>query len=148
LTVYRICNAKHSRNDGEGARLNGGRWNPKGTPILYCAATASLCALEVLANSAGLPAGMVVIAADVPDTLAIEALKETDLPVDWNSPIAPRSTKAIGARWAKNKATVVLSVPSAVVPQERNFLLNPKHPDFSSIKFRAPMPFRFDPRLK
>jgi len=148
LTVYRICTAKHPANDGEGSRINGGRWNHKGTAVIYCAETVSLCALEVLANSAHLPAGMVSIEAAVPDSTSILAIKDSDLPPDWDAPMAPTSTKDIGTKWTRSGVSVVLSVPSVVVQQERNFILNPKHPDFSKITFSAPKPFVFDPRLK
>lgn len=147
MTIYRIGPSKYPKNDGEGARLYGGRWNHKGTAVLYCTATTSLCALEVLANSAALPIDMVVIAADVPDDLTIEVTAEADLPPDWNASIAPESTKDIGSRWVSSDTTAILSVPSAIVPQERNYLLNPLHPDFAKIDFRAPVPFVFDPRL-
>jgi len=66
LTVYRICKVKYPANDGEGARRAGGRWNHRGTLVLYCGATASLCALELLAHSAMLPTEMIVVQARVP----------------------------------------------------------------------------------
>jgi RES domain-containing protein len=148
LTVYRICKAKYPANDGEGARLAGGRWNHKGTPLVYCGATASLCALEVLAHSAKLPADMIVIGARIPKSVSIRTIEETDLPANWSGPVATKKTKEIGTGWAKSGATAVLSVPSVVVPNERNYLLNPAHPDFSKIRFSAPKPFVFDKRLK
>jgi len=148
LTVYRICKAKYPANDGEGARLAGGRWNHKGTPLVYCGATASLCALEVLAHSAKLPAEMIVIGAGIPKSVSIRMIEETDLPANWSGPVATKKTRDIGTSWAKSGATAVLSVPSVVVPNERNYLLNPAHPDFSKIRFSAPKPFVFDKRLK
>jgi RES domain-containing protein len=116
--------------------------------VIYCAASTSLCQLEVLVNSGGVPKGMVQIAADVADALAVLAIKNVDLPPDWRSPIASGSTSRIGTLWADSKATVVLSVPSAVVPSERNYILNPRHPDFGAIRFGKPEPIDFDPRLK
>jgi RES domain-containing protein len=148
LTVYRICEAKHPANDGEGARLAGGRWNHKGTPLVYCGATASLCALEVLAHSAALPADMIVIGARIPKSVSIRTIEEAELPANWNRPVATKKTKDLGTSWVKSGTTAVLSVPSVVVPNERNYLLNPAHPDFSKIRFFAPKPFVFDRRLK
>src|SRR6202035_3432986 len=98
--------------------------------------------------SAALPKGMVVITADVLDELTIEIVKDADLPTGWNAPVAPKETKDLGTRWASSQRTAILSVPSAIVPQERNLLLSPLHPDFSKIKFKPPKPFVFDPRLK
>ena len=116
--------------------------------MLYCATTASLCALEVLVHANALPTGRVVIAAEVPDTLSIERLNEADLPDDWKNAVATPSTKDIGTQWCAGLKTAILSVPSAVVPTERNYLVNPAHPDFAKIVFGAPEPFPFDPRLK
>ena len=99
-------------------------------------------------NSAGLPKGMVRIAAEVPDALPVLTIRDEDLPPDWRTAMAPESTKNMGTLWAKSKATLVLSVPSAVVPTERNYILNPRHPDFRAILFGKPEPIDFDPRLK
>jgi RES domain-containing protein len=104
--------------------------------------------LEVLAHSAKLPADMIVIGARIPKSVSIRTIEETDLPANWSGPVATRKTKDIGTSWAKSGATAVLSVPSVVVPNERNYLLNPAHPDFSKIRFSAPRPFVFDKRLK
>ena len=148
MTADRICKAKYPNNDGEGARLHGGRWNHKGTPMIYCGQTASLAALEVLANSAGLPSNMVIIQAHIPDLVRIKKLEKSDLPGDWGGAVPSNSTKDIGTNWAASMETAVLSVPSAIVGRERNILINPRHPDFRSVTFSAPEPFHFDPRLK
>jgi RES domain-containing protein len=148
LTVYRICKAKYPANDGEGARRAGGRWNHKGTAILYCGATASLCALEVLAHSSMLPADMIVVQARVPNSLPIQTVEESDLPPGWSSPIPSKKTQDLGTDWVRSGATAVLSVPSVIIPSERNFLLNPAHPDFARIRFFPPRPFTFDTRLR
>lgn len=116
--------------------------------MVYCGATASLCALELLAHSAKLPVDMIVIRAAIPRKLLVATIRETDLPDGWNAPLAIKKTKDRGSDWVKSRATAVLSVPSAVIPNERNYLLNPAHPDFSKIHFYAPKPFIFDKRLK
>ncbi len=137
MTVYRICRSKYPNNDGEGSRTFGGRWNDKRTPIIDCGATTSLCALEVLANSQGLPAKTVVIAANIPDGLPTLTHASANLPADWNARVAPNSRKDIGTKWTRSKSSLVLSVPSAIVPEERNYLLDPLHADFPKIKFNA-----------
>jgi RES domain-containing protein len=91
---------------------------------------------------------MVVIAAEIPDTLAIPEYTEADLPIDWNAPVPPSLTKDLGTTWARVKSSLVISVPSVIVPDERNYLVNPAHPDFSLVRFSHPKPFVFDPRLK
>jgi RES domain-containing protein len=116
--------------------------------MVYCGATAALCALEILANSAGLPKGMVIISIEIPDAITVVTINISDLPRGWNEPVPSASTKDIGTKWVRNATSVVLSVPSAVIPRERNYLMNPLHSDFSKITFNPPEPFVFDPRLK
>jgi RES domain-containing protein len=148
VTVYRICGSKYPQNDGEGSRLHGGRWNHKSTPLLYCGSTVSLCALDFLANSEKLPKNMSVMVAEIPDNISVQTLADADIPADWNTPAAPNSTKDIGTNWAQSRSSAILSVPSAIVPNERNYQVNPLHIDFARIRFSAPKPFVFDPRLK
>jgi hypothetical protein len=99
-------------------------------------------------NSEKLPKDMIVVAAGLPDRVPVPEYSEGDLPIDWNAPIPPLLTKDLGTTWAKLRTSLAISVPSAIVPDERNYLVNPLHPDFSQIKFSAPKPFVFDPRLK
>jgi RES domain-containing protein len=116
--------------------------------MLYCGATASLCALEVLAHGAMLPADMIVVQARIPNSLTIQTVEESNLPPNWSSPIRSKETQDLGTDWIKSGTTAVLSVPSVIVPSERNYLLNPAHPDFARIRFSPPRPFTFDRRLK
>jgi RES domain-containing protein len=148
LTVYRIGSSRYTANDGAGAKLHGGRWNRKGTATIYTSQSVSLCALEVLVNSSALPTGLVVIEIDIPDAIRVRTLKVSELSGAWDDPIPSDSTRDIGTRWIRSGETAILSVPSSIVPRERNYLLNPAHPEFARIRFAAPEPFRFDPRLK
>jgi RES domain-containing protein len=116
--------------------------------MVYCGATASLCALEMLAHSAGLPADMMVVQARIPNGLSIQTVEESDLSPNWSRPTRSKKTQDLGTDWVKRGATAVLSVPSVIVPSERNYLLNPAHPDFARIRFLPPRPFTFDSRLK
>lgn len=147
MTAYRICSAEFPKNDGDGAKQAGGRWNHKGTAMIYCAENSSLAALEILVHGTELPANKVIIEAEIPDDLIL-ALQAEALPKGWSDLVAPVETKALGTAWAGKGTTAVLSVPSVVNQTERNFLLNPEHPDFKKIKFSRPQPFVFDPRLK
>jgi RES domain-containing protein len=116
--------------------------------VLYCGATASLCALELLAHSAMLPTDMIVVQARVPKSLSMQTVEESDLPPNWSSPIPSKKTRDLGTDWVRSGATAVLSVPSVIIPSERNYLLNPAHPDFARIRFFPPRSFRFDRRLR
>jgi RES domain-containing protein len=148
LTVYRIGSAKYPANDGEGAKLFGGRWNHKGIPMIYRAETASLSALEVLANSANLPAGMALVEIEIPEYLPIVDVQTRELPAGWDYSVPSSASKDIGTEWARHKIAAVMSVPSVIIPRERNYLLNPLHHDFRQIRFGKAEPFVFDPRLR
>jgi RES domain-containing protein len=93
--------------------------------MVYCGATASLCALESLAHSAMLPADTIVVQARIPNSLPIQTVEESDLSPNWSRPIPSKKTKDLGTDWVRRGATAVLSVPSVIVPSERNYLLNP-----------------------
>jgi len=90
---------------------------------------------------------LVAVAAHVPDRLARSVVRVGDLPSDWPAHPPPTELADIGAEWLRQERTAILVVPSAVVRQELNYLLNPRHPDFRRIKIQAPIPFRFDERL-
>jgi RES domain-containing protein len=87
-----------------------------------------------------------LIEARVPEEL-IEILRREDLPQDWNALPESNPTREMGTKWATEKRSAVLGVPSVVVPTELNFLLNPEHPDFSKIEIGNPKPAGWDPRL-
>lgn len=129
-TVWRILTARFAATafSGEGARLYGGRWNRKGVPLVYTAGSQSLAMLEMLVQDEPLRARYVMIPAEIPADLTIARLRPEQLPPDWRDPAALETLRALGIEWA-----AVLAVPSAVVPAETNYLLNPRHPDFGRI---------------
>jgi RES domain-containing protein len=150
LTLWRLCVAKYSAQalSGEGAEMVGGRWSPPGIRVAYCAESRALAVVEVLASAdegdrlTGIKWNLVpvVVPADW-----IE--KPICFPDNWRQfPHAPE-TQRVGAEWVQARRSVVLRVPSAVVPGEFNYLLNPAHPDFKRVKVGRPEPFSFDPRL-
>jgi len=150
ITAWRIVSAnyKDKAYTGDGARVHGGRWNSKGLSVVYTADSLALASIEMIVN---LPAPKLLqkydrISAQISLNLVLE-LSDVDLPEDWNSrPISP-STRAIGDRWIKEQRSAVLRVPSIVVPDEYNYLLNPNHPDFAKVKIGKPTMYYFDPRL-
>jgi len=150
LRAWRIIKRKHSKDafSGEGARQFGGRWNSPGVPVVYTAEHVSLAVLEILVHveHTALLADYVLFQVDFEEGLA-EILEQSALPRNWRSYPAPLSLRAIGDQWIADGRSAVLSVPSAVVPLERLFLLNPQHVDFTRIKVGQPQPFSFDARL-
>jgi RES domain-containing protein len=148
VRVWRICREAHVGLDGEGARLFGGRWNNEGAAVVYASSTLALAALEYLAHVdiADAPADLVAVAIDVPDDAEVWGVPADDLPADWTGPDRPECA-AIGDGWAAARDTVVLLVPSAIVPEDSNVLLNPSHPRAPGLRDVATRPFAFDPRL-
>ncbi len=136
LTVWRLVTARFAATafSGEGARLYGGRWNRKGVPLVYTAGSQSLAALEMLVQDEPLRARYVMIPVRIPKGVRIRHVKIEDLPPDWRDLAAREQLQAIGTEWAKKRASAVMSVPSAVIPSEFNYLLNPLHPDFERIE--------------
>jgi len=149
VRVWRICSKRRRAFDGEGARRYGGRWNHPGTRLIYTAGSLSLAALELFVHVDIdiVPGDLVSIPADIPDGLAIDAVEIEKLPRDWRRFPAPDALKNIGTTWVAEGRTAVLAVPSAVIPEERNYLLNPAHPDFKRIRIHKSKPFQFDPRM-
>lgn len=147
--VWRITTARRARTafSGEGARLYGGRWNPKGVPLVYCAESRALAMLEMLVQDEPLRACYVVIPATLPDGIAIERVDASRLPSDWRTARRVEHLRTIGAAWAASKRTMVLAVPSAVLPDETNYLLNPLHPEFKRLRTGRPGTLLTDARL-
>jgi RES domain-containing protein len=150
LSAWRIVKAEFSAGafSGEGARLFGGRWNSKGTSIVYTAQSASLAALELLVHlqRQQLLEAYVVARVSFDEALA-GAVEAVALPAGWQDDPPPPALRRIGDEWAAALRSAVLRVPSAVVEDEFNYLLNPAHPDFAGVAIDPFEPFRFDPRL-
>jgi RES domain-containing protein len=150
LTAWRITKRKHARTafSGEGARQFGGRWNHPGVPMVYAAETRSLAALEILVHvgSAELLEKYVLFEVGIDEAL-VTRLEADKLPKNWRADPPPEKLRTLGDEWALSANSAVLQVPSALVAGEKNFLLNPRHPDFSRLRLGRPQPFDFDPRL-
>jgi RES domain-containing protein len=116
---------------------------------VFTSATLSLAALERFVNTDPdlEPDELVAIAVDIDSNVTIETVAVGDLPPDWRTYPAPSAIVAIGERWLRVSTSAVLSVPSAVIPSESNFIVNPAHADFSSLIIHPAEPFRFDPRM-
>lgn len=116
--------------------------------MVYLASSRALGALELLVHldSATLPSSFVCIPVSFQGSL-VESLDPSLLPSNWHAPDVPR-LQVLGDEWIASRRSLVLEVPSAVIPQESNYLLNPQHPDFRCVTIHSPESFQFDPRLK
>ncbi|WP_141054635.1 RES family NAD+ phosphorylase [Tepidiphilus succinatimandens] len=148
-TVWRITTARFAQSafSGEGARAYGGRWNPKGWEVVYTAESQSLALLELMVQDEPLGAHYVLIPAQLPDDLPQTRIDIDQLPADWRTLGEREVLRSLGLAWLKSARTAVLSVPSAVVPAERNYLLNPRHPDFARIVIGEPQSLLTNTRL-
>lgn len=149
MLVWRITRERYQTLDGEGARLNGGRWNSEGMPVVYTSTTLALAALEYLVHvdPEDVPEDLVAMQIQVPDGLPDERIRASDLPVDWNEVPNHPACLERGDAWVKDARVAVLRVPSAIVPEEENVLINAKHTDAGQITVARTRPFAFDPRL-
>jgi len=151
LSAYRIVHQRHAATafSGEGARLYGGRWNNKGTAMVYTSGSLSLATLELLVHLDShliLQEHYVYFKVEIPKELCVTYPK-AQLPPYWNGAVANAETRAVGDHWYSCGKIAVLEVPSVISPEEPNFLLNPHHLDFSKIRIHPAQRFHFDPRL-
>ena len=150
MIVYRIGRTKYAHDlTGEGARLNGGRWNHKLTPCIYTSQSRALALLEytVNVNIDDIPRALSFTIFDIPAD-NILALKAEDLPGNWTDAPAPRSTRDFGTALFKKGEYGVIKIPSAVIPDEFNYLVNPMHRDIATCKIVDISDFVYDVRIK
>jgi RES domain-containing protein len=152
MRIWRLSKRKYALTayNGEGTQKVGGRWTPKGVKAVYTSSSLALAALELLVHLDREYIGtmFVAVSADIPDDLQIDVITPSQLPKNWRDTPAPLVLATVGQTWLNENQTAVLSVPSAVIAVEKNFLLNPAHPDFGSIRINEPEPFNFDSRLQ
>lgn len=150
MKVYRLVKEKYSqRLDGKGAALYGGRWNSKGTELIYTSANRALAMVEVLVHLPVhlIPADFKMIEIEIDDVLEISAVNLNKLPSDWSTfPPLPGSQK-FGDAFVLENQFCVLKTPSALVMGDFNYLLNPHHPEFTRCKIAGIEAFGFDQRL-
>jgi RES domain-containing protein len=151
LRLWRICKRKYAPTafSGEGANRVGGRWNSPGHRIVYTSATLSLAALETFVHMEVEDMGTMLayVRADVPTEVKIDRLEISQLPSNWRQIPAPSALADIGNRWFTSGKTAILAVPSAIMPIEYNYLVNPSHPDFAKFILESPQALELDPRL-
>ena len=148
MIVHRLARLAHAKLDGEGARLAGGRWNSPGRAAVYASSRLSLAALELLVHTDVplVPPDLVAFEIEIPDALEVESVALGDLPKDWRQP-GHLACRSIGDTWLAEERTAVLRVPSAVVPEEMNYVINPRHRAAKAIHVVGRRKFAFDSRL-
>lgn len=150
MIVYRLSRTKYATDlTGEGARLHGGRWNRIGVPCIYTAGSRSLAVLEytVNTNMEDVPRSLSMVAIDVPED-DIKIVPIADLPGNWMFKPTPDETKSFGTALLSRTGNLLIQIPSVVIPEEFNYLLNPLHPRSAEFKIIAVNDHAFDPRIK
>lgn len=148
MIVYRFVHKKYASDiSGNGAKLKGGRWNPKGIAVLYSSEHISLGLLEVLANANTLEElqQLQLMELELPSTSLIEEIKAGKLKDEWYKDFD--YSQYLGGEILKQNKSLLIKCPSAVVYQEFNYLINPLHADFKKIKVKRSDKFYFDHRL-
>ncbi|WP_017734081.1 RES family NAD+ phosphorylase [Nafulsella turpanensis] len=148
MEVYRIVFEKFA--DRLFAPGYSGRWNMEGQFVVYTASNRSLASLENMVHKMGqgiMGASFVMMVLEVPEGVPCTEIARSALPKDWKLESSYSLTQPLGAEWYEEGKTLLLKVPSAVVPEEFNFVLNARHPDFSAVKIKAREPFRYDHRF-
>jgi RES domain-containing protein len=149
-TGFRIVKSRYAQSafDGEGARIYGGRWNSPGLRMVYTADSRALAILEMvvhLGKAEFLHSYSLCVAHF--DEAMVESLDRSKLGDNWRDHPSPPELRSIGDAWVQNQTSAVLEVPSVIVEDESNYLINPVHPDFASMTIGEPGPFSFDRRL-
>jgi RES domain-containing protein len=138
---------------GGGAKATGGRWNAKGTAVLYTSENRALACLETVVHvvSGGLPLNRILVRIDVPDDVwrAATIFDVADSKnVGWDVDPAGKVSIDPGTNWVNGRTSALLVVPSIIVPEERNILINPAHPDAAKLTPTKIRKWTYDPRLK
>lgn len=150
MRLWRITTRKWALDTlCEGARLYGGRWNPIAWPVMYAGATIEICALEKFVHLAGSShPPLVLVSIDAPDDASLVYRPSmAELPPDWADLPAPANTQEFGRRWIESASGLILFVPSAIIPESRNAVLNPRHPAYRDIQLEIVRDFAFDARM-
>ena len=147
MQLYRITVVKWAgKLSGSGFPA---RWNSKGTFVIYTASTRALACLENLVHRSGegLNGNFKITVIEIPDDASLRMVTPDDLHAEWYKTHEAPACRVIGDHWIKSGSTLLLSVPSAIIRDETNVLINPAHPDFSDVFVKEIVDFEFDERL-
>lgn len=149
MKLYRITKTNYASDlQGTGGIYGPGRWHREGTRLLYLAEHVSLAKLEVLANSRKSPKNQSLVTVEIPDNASITHIEHEDLPVGWEKIPYLEELADIAEQWIREAKFWIMCVPSAQSPIEKNYLLNPLHPEHATLKLVNVEPHPFDLRLK
>jgi RES domain-containing protein len=151
VRVWRICRKPFTSDTlaGRGGLFTSGRWHTVGRTIVYTSQSLALAALEVLVQVDRdlVPSDLIQVEIDIPEDLDIRQIDIKELPKNWKSYPAPPALQERGNSWRAEGLTPVLQVPSSLIPEEANFLINPQHENAHRVKITSTKRFAYDSRL-
>ena len=147
MIVYRITGKKHAGDLAEtGAAVYGGRWNKKGTPVLYAGENIEIALLEIIVQVPPLLVpDLVLLTLEFPD-ISVTEIEINKLPKNWTAYPAPTILSEMAEDWISEGKTIALKVPSCIIHSSHNFILNCNHPDYNLVKLMDQQDFHFDTR--
>jgi RES domain-containing protein len=150
MRLYRIGKSKYSKDlKGEGAKINGGRWNHEGIPCIYTAESRALAVLEMSAHVTldEIPRALCFTTFDVPED-SILTHEIGSLPRNWQNWPHPKETRDFGSQLLRKNEYLLFKYPSAILPFEYNYVINPVHPSMSKVKIIDVVDYAYDIRIK
>lgn len=148
MIIYRLATEQYVEDlSGTGAKLFGGRWNTAGMPALYATENISLALVEILVRTDKtlMPPDYMLLKLEIPDQLVLATIQQNKLKKNWKDDLD--YTQFIGSSFLKTGAELALKVPSAIVEEENNFVINPSHADFKKVKIKSISKFQLDKRF-
>jgi RES domain-containing protein len=150
VQAFRIAKNRYLRDlSGTGAMLYGGRWNQKNIPIIYVAENRALATVEYLVHIplSIIPKNLSIACFEIPDDIIPEEVSIAMLPKNWRDYPAPVKLADLGSEWALAKRSLLLRVPSVVVADQFNLLINPNHPEITRVTISRIEKYTFNKRL-
>ena len=149
MLVWRLCREEYADLSGIGANLYGGRWNSPGHSVIYTASSLALAFVEIIPGlrKNSIPKGFVSLCISVEGSVSKKEMPLDDFPVSWTQEKTSNWFIETGNQWLQEKKELILIVPSVIIPEEKNILINPHHPDIERVDIKTVKPFRVDPRF-
>lgn len=149
MIVWRLCREEYADLSGIGASFYGGRWNSPGRPVIYTASNLALAFVEIIPGlrKGVFPKGFVSLNIHIENSVSKKEINLSDFPHEEGEKKVNSWFTEEGDKWIDEKKELLLIVPSVIIPEEKNILINPHHPELLSVKIKEIKPFTVDPRF-
>lgn len=150
MDVWRVTKERYALDRvGTGANRTGGRWNSINVPVIYAGMSIAIASYEKLVHSEELlPKDLVLVKIEIPDDLPIWYVADNELPSNWNALPSSAAAQMFGNAFVNEGQYLAIVVPSVVIPEDRNIIIDPNHPLWSRCTMSIQRPFLYDPRLR